>query len=51
MLSGSKLGLKNPVNQIKYKSGRKIGMELYALPPNKVVEQEDFKVSKHDIEI
>jgi hypothetical protein len=31
MLSGS-------VNQIKYRSGRKIDMKLNALPPNKVVE-------------
>lgn len=47
----SKLNLKNPANQIKYKSGRKIGMELYAIPPNKVDIQDEFKVSKHDIEI
>lgn len=36
---------------MKYKSGRKIGMELNALPPNKVDFSDEFKISKHEIEI
>jgi hypothetical protein len=51
MSSLSKFNSKNPASQIKYKSGRKIGMELYALPPNKFDVSDEFNISKYDIEI
>jgi hypothetical protein len=50
MSSFSKLNSKNPASQIKYRTGRKIGMELYAIPPKFEVSDE-FNISKYDIEI